>query len=172
MTMGRCDVCGFEFDRLHRADVRPRVTTATEAIVRLLADESSLCGERPSPERWSVIEYGAHVRDVLLTIRDRLVIGLVEDNPTFQSLYRDQRVDMGLYAADTAAAIIDELRAATAMFLRLFDAVAPDLLLRPVRYGHPDPQPRTLLWMGLQAVHESEHHLGDAKDNLARLSAR
>lgn len=39
-----------------------------------------------------------------------------------------------------------------------------------VQYGFPDPQTRTLLWMGLQAIHECEHHLGDIEEN-ARLLA-
>ena len=113
-----------------------------------------------------MIEYGAHVRDVLLTVRDRLVIGLVEENPGFKPLYREERISLGLYRADTVSAVAQELDSATSMFGRLFDAIDHQLLSRPVRYGFPDPVPRTLLWMGVQAVHETEHHHGDMKENL------
>jgi DNA-binding helix-hairpin-helix protein with protein kinase domain len=39
-----------------------------------------------------------------------------------------------------------------------------------VQYGFPEPAPRTLLWMGLQAIHEAEHHYGDVRENLAQVS--
>lgn len=58
-------------------------------MARTLCDASAPT-RRPSPDRWSANEYAAHVRDVLLTIRDRLVIGLVEDNPRFKPVYRDE----------------------------------------------------------------------------------
>jgi hypothetical protein len=104
---------------------------------------------------------------VFLTIRDRLVIGLVEDDPGFKPMYRDERVDRGLYASDTPADVANELDSAMAMFVRLFEAIDDGQLDRTVRYGFPDPQPRTLRWMGVQAVHESEHHHADIVENLA-----
>lgn len=167
--MDICDVCGFDFEVVGRDDVGPRVTTAVESIAALLTDEPKVCLVRPSEQRWSMLEYGAHVRDVLLTLRDRLVIGLVEDDPGFKPLYRDERIDLGLYSDDTLAAVAAELGAATSMFVRLFDAIEPELLSRSVQYGSPNPQPRTLLWMGLQAIHESEHHLTDIRENLQQV---
>lgn len=164
--MDMCDVCRFDFEAVGRDEVGPRVTTAVESIAALLTDEPKVCLVQPSEERWSMLEYGAHVRDVLLTIRDRLVIGLVEHDPEFKPLYRDERINLGLYSQDTPAAVVAELGAATAMFVRLFDTIEPELSSRPVQYGSPNPQPRTLLWMGLQAIHESEHHLTDIEENL------
>ena len=117
-----------------------------------------------------MIEYGAHVRDVFLTIRDRLVIGLVEHDPTFKPLYRNERIKLALYRADTPSAVAAELDAAAAMLVRLFDAIDPGSLSRSVQYGFPDPESRTLLWMGLQAIHEAEHHLGDVRDNLRQVA--
>lgn len=164
--MEPCDVCGFNFDTVGRADVADRVRAATAEISSLLTDHPEPSLERPSPERWSATEYAAHVRDVLLIMRDRLVIGLIEDDPGFKPLYRDERVALGLYARDTSVEIAAELGAAAAMFLRLFLAIDPQLLARPVQFGFPDPQTRTLLWMGLQAIHESEHHLVDIRHNM------
>lgn len=167
--MDVCDVCGFDFEKVGRDDVGPRVATAVESIAALLTDEPKVCHVRPSEQRWSMLEYGAHVRDVLLTIRDRLVIGLVEDDPGFNPMYRDERIDLGLYSDDSPAAVVPELDAAMSMFVRLFEAIEPKLLSRQVQYGSPNPQPRTLLWMGLQAIHESEHHLTDIRENLQQV---
>lgn len=163
--------CGFDFEGTDLSEIPDRAGRGVDEICRLLGKEPSAADSRPSDQRWSNVEYAAHVRDVFLTIRDRIVIGLVEDNPGFKSLYRDERVDLGLYRADTADDIVYELQAAQAMFVRLFTALPHEALERPVQYGWPKPTTRTLSWMGLQAVHESEHHLADIKENLRQLAS-
>ena len=167
--MDQCE-CGLRHDLVELDEIAGRTRFGVTAIAAQLVAEPDKALLRPSPQRWSMLEYGAHVRDVLLTIRDRLVIGLVEDNPGFKSLWRDERVDLGLYRTDTSAEVVKELEAASAMFLRLFAAIDPASLDREVQYGYPNPTTRTLQWMGQQAVHEVEHHLGDIQENLALLS--
>jgi hypothetical protein len=162
----RCEVCGFAWEAVGRDEIGPRVRAGTAEIAAAIVADPQRSAVRPTPQRWSATQYAAHVRDVLLTLRDRLVIGIVEDEPSFTPMYRDERVELGLYDVDTAAAVADELGAATAMFTRLFDAVDPALLSRTVQYGFPSPARRTLLWMGQQAVHEVEHHGGDIAENL------
>ena len=98
-------------------------------------------------------------------MRDRIVLGLIEDNPAFPSLLREERVELGLYATDTAEAVADELDAARAILVRLFSQIEPAALDRPVRYGNPNPISRTVGWMAKQAVHEIEHHLADIRHN-------
>ena len=65
---------------------------AATRIESLVESQPGVARLRPSARRWSNTEYAAHVRDALLTIRDRLVLGLIEEEPSFQSLYRDKRV--------------------------------------------------------------------------------
>jgi hypothetical protein len=115
--MERCEECGFAFEAAQRNEVGRRVTAAAQAIATALIDEPTRSMQRPTPERWSMTEYGAHVRDVLLTIRDRLVIGLVEHDPQFKPMYRDERISLGLYGADTPSAVAAELVAAASMFV-------------------------------------------------------
>jgi hypothetical protein len=162
----RCEVCGFAWALVSREAIASRVDEGTAAISGMLAGNPDRAGVRPSAERWSATQYAAHVRDVLMTLRDRFVVGLIEDVPTFTAMYRDERVTLGLYAADPVAAVAGELRAASAMFIRLFGAIDPAQLSREVMYGVPTPVRRTLLWMGQQAVHEVEHHGQDIADNL------
>lgn len=140
--MEQCEVCGFDFAALDRNHVRQRVSAAATRIESLVESLPGIAQQRPSADRWSNTEYAGHVRDVFLTIHDRLVLGLIEDEPRFQYLYRDERADMGLLGADTAAAVLPELHAAATMFTRLFDALEPEMLGRMVRYGNPDPVPR------------------------------
>lgn len=169
--MERCDGCGFVWEAVERDEIGPRAVAGAAAVTALLTSEPDRALLRPTPQRWSMVEYGAHVRDVLLTVRDRLVIGLVEDDPGFKPLYRDERVDLGLYRADTVADVAAEIGPAAAMFARLFEAIEPEALVRTVQYGFPAPATRTLLWMGQQAVHETEHHLHDMEEGRALVAA-
>ena len=159
-------MCGFAWESLARDEVGPRVDAGTAEIAASIVADPARSAIRPSAQRWSATQYAAHVRDVLHTLRDRLVIGIVEDNPSFKPMYRDERVDLGLYEAESADAVAGELRSASAMFTRLFEAIDPALLDRPVQYGFPSPAERSLLWMGQQAVHEVEHHGSDIAENL------
>ena len=57
-----------------------------------------------------MLEYGAHVRDVLLVLRDRFVVGVVADNPGFTPMYRDERVDLGMYGGEDAGGVGNRAR--------------------------------------------------------------
>jgi hypothetical protein len=149
-----------------REQVGRRIEAGTARIAELLGQAPDASAVRPSAQRWSAMEYAGHVRDVLTMLRDRLVVGLVEDDPSFKPMYRDERVDLGLYAADTIGVLAGDLATATSMFVRLFEAIDPQQLTRPVQYGFPNRAQRTLLWMGQQAVHEVEHHGDDIAENL------
>jgi DinB superfamily len=164
--MEKCEVCGFAWETVDRDEIGRRVDAGTARIAALIVADPARSAVRPTAQRWSATQYAAHVRDVLQTLRDRMVIGIVEDNPSFKPMYRDERVELGLYDPDPAEAVATELRAATAMFTRLFEAVDPRDLSRPVQYGYPSPVQRSLLWMGQQAVHEVEHHGDDIAENL------
>jgi hypothetical protein len=170
--METCEHCGFAWELVSASEIAPRLVAAAEALGSALAEHPQVAPDRPEPTRWSSIEYGAHLRDVLLTIRDRTVIGLVEDHPEFKPLYRDERIELGLYRDDDTEAVRAELGAAAAMLSRMVNLLDTAQLDRPVQYGFPAPMTRTVLWMGQQAVHESEHHLGDVLDNIRLLTDR
>ena len=169
--MESCDGCGFVWESVERGEIAGRATAAADAIAALTLADPGGALRRPSAERWSAVEYAAHVRDVLVTLRDRLVIGLVEDHPDFKPLYRDERIDLGLYRADTPDVVAAELVAVAGMFARLFEAVDPDQLARTVQFGYPTTASRSLLWVAQQAVHEAEHHLADVEENLSPTGA-
>jgi hypothetical protein len=144
-----------------RDEIGPRITTGTAAITALLRADPDHATERLEAGRWSRLEYGAHVRDVLLNVRDRFVVGLVEDHPEFKPLYRDHRVDLGLYRADTVPVVAAELDMAAGLFTRTFAQIDDAALQRTCAYSFPTVETRTLLWMGQQVVHEVEHHRAD-----------
>lgn len=164
--METCEVCGFVWDDVPDADVGSRLRVGSDVIARLLRNTPDVAKTRPTTGRWSMLEYGAHVRDVLLVLRDRFVVGVVTDNPPFTPMYRDERVDLGMYRAEDPVAMATELKVAAALLVRMIEALSPDQLDRTVQYGYPGPSTRTLRWMAAQAVHEVEHHRSDIEENL------
>jgi hypothetical protein len=165
-----CEVCGFEWDAIHASDVAPRLTSAAYGMGHVLGASEALVTQRPEPERWSALEYGAHVRDVMINVRDRIFVGLAEDNPVTKPMYRDLRIPF--YRAETQSEVADELAMAVALFLRTFTALNDQQLGRPLMYAYPREASRSVLWVAAQALHEAEHHLGDARENVTALSAR
>jgi hypothetical protein len=68
-------------------------------VLRSNADRMSV---RPSPDCWSGVEYACHVRDVCWNLRDRIVLGAVQDVPVPHGLHTDDRIALGLYARDVS----------------------------------------------------------------------
>jgi S-DNA-T family DNA segregation ATPase FtsK/SpoIIIE len=163
-----CPECGFVWADVPADEVGPRVVRGAGALAAALRDGSAdATARRPAPEVWSPLEYGAHVRDALMNLRDRVVVGLAEDTPSFKPLYRDLRVDAGLYRDDRSDVVATELELVAALFDRTFAVLDADQLARPVIYAYPSAEERTILWMGRQVVHEVEHHLADVTRGLA-----
>jgi hypothetical protein len=164
-----CPDCGFVWVHVPAGDVGTRVTTATRALAAALRTASpESAARRPAADVWSALEYGAHVRDVLTNLRDRVVVGLAEDTPSFKPLYRDLRVDAGLYRDEHPEVVAMELELAGELFARTIATLTDDQLARPVIYPYPADRTRTVLWMARQVVHEVEHHLGDVERDLGR----
>lgn len=159
----RCDECGFVYD-VEPDETATRIVAAASGIAALLDRYAATAAARPSDEHWSMVEYAAHVRDVLIIVRDRMVVGLVEHDPSFSPAYRDERLSLGLYAGDPPAEVAAEVRAAASMLARFVVRTPNDGRARPVRFGYPDPVERTVGWMGVHALHEAEHHLGDIRE--------
>jgi hypothetical protein len=165
-----CEVCGFEWDAIGAHEVVPRLTSAGYGFAHVLGAKESLVATRPEPDRWSALEYGAHVRDVIINIRDRVFVGLAEENPVTKPMYRELRIPF--YARETPASVGDGLAAAIGLFSRTFAGLAPSQLDRTLIYAYPRDTSRSILWVSAQALHEAEHHLGDVEENLRMLSGR
>ncbi|MHB1090378.1 MAG: hypothetical protein ACYC0U_04835, partial [Ilumatobacteraceae bacterium] len=82
-----CEVCGFVWDAIIPAQISVRINSAVTSFSHLLRDQPKHALVRPREGRWSAIEYGCHVRDVLFNLRDRIVLGAVEDNPQPKALH-------------------------------------------------------------------------------------
>jgi DinB superfamily len=166
----RCDVCGFTWSSVPATAIAARLDRAVDALIELVRSRDLDCTTRPASARWSILEYAGHVRDVLLTTRERMILASVEDTPVPAPMYREHRVDMGLYRFDTTSDVAAELATARDLFVKTFRSLPVGYLDRDIVSGYPVRATRTLQWTAAQALHECEHHLQDARENAERTS--
>ena len=121
-------------------------------------------GARPSADAWSPIEYGCHLRDVLLVQRERAILALVsEAPPSLAPMSRDERVDLEGYGASRADDVARQLRDAAALFTNVLDRLDDDRWSRTLVYHYPTSRERSLRWLAVHTRHEVHHHLGDVQ---------
>jgi hypothetical protein len=166
-----CSQCAFTWAALTRARCATRVSDAVEAFVDVIRRAGERAGTRPSEGRWSILEYGGHLRDVLLSVRERIVLASILDVPVGTPIFRDERVDLGFYAQDTASDVAVELQVATYLFLKTVATLPPNFEERGLIYSSRTPLEITIAGATLNALHECEHHLGDATENLRLLAS-
>ena len=164
--MERCEVCGFAWDAVDPEEVPDGVRAATSALADLLVDHGTRALDRTAPDRWSPVEYGCHVRDVLTNVRDRIILALVEDNPTPHSMFGTPRVDLGLYRLDEPAVTARDLVSAGDLFARTMECLPERAARRTMFYGWPRAATRPVDWVAAQVLHECRHHLDDVRSDL------
>jgi len=121
---------------------------------------------RPTAEVWSPLEYGCHYRDVLLAQRERVLLALVEERPTFASIYREQRVELARYNSEEVDTVVAEVEMAAELIAWVFEGLSSEQLARPCIYNYPEPRERTVEWLADHTLHEGEHHLRDIERQL------
>jgi S-DNA-T family DNA segregation ATPase FtsK/SpoIIIE len=164
--MTTCAECGFTYGVMARPDLVPGLRTAASACAAHLAADRPVLRVRPSPEQWSPLEYGCHVRDVLLMQRDRLYVALVEDEPSFKPMYREERVVFDRYNAQSPGVVADQIVMAAGLLSGAFDGLDDAQWVRPLIYGFPDPSRRDVEWVAHHSLHELVHHQADISDIL------
>jgi len=168
--MDHCAECGFDHGSLAIPDVPSTLRAAAERLAEdLVSGDDAAVHARPDPSTWSVIEYGCHVRDVLLVQRERILLALVENKPGFTSMYPDARVVNAHYDRESALEVGQELAVAANLAARVIGRLSPEQLDRRCIYMYPEPTERDLAWVVRNTVHEVVHHELDARGVRTRL---
>lgn len=164
--MDHCVRCGFDY-RLDAADgAGAAITAGADRLADLLTSADVDLRARRAPEQWSPLEYGFHVRDVLLVQRERVLAARRIDHPSFEPMGRDERVELDGYSEQDPAAVARQLRDAAAMLVNVFARLRPDEWERTVRYSYPVEMERSLRWVAEHTAHEVQHHLLDVREQL------
>jgi hypothetical protein len=128
----------------------------------VLGGDADALRRRPSADVWSPLEYACHVRDVFLTLRERVLLALWKPTPVFAPMGRDERVVLDRYVEQVPADVARQLTDAASMLAFLLEGLTAEQWGRTCIYGFPEPAERTVEWVAVHAVHEGEHHLADA----------
>ena len=154
-----------------RSEVTERIGRAVSSFVEVMKEAGAKAAVRPIPARWTILEYGGHLRDVLLSIRERVILASIVDVPTGTPIYRDERIDLGFYAEDTVKEVTSELEMAALLFSKTVTTLPVHFDTRELVYSSRTPLAVTISSTFSNAVHECEHHLLDASENLAIFNA-
>jgi hypothetical protein len=162
----RCPECGFSYDLAIAPAAGSLIAEGAATLADLLERGGPTIRRRPAPAVWSVLEYGCHVRDVLLVQRDRVYAARLVDRPQIHSMGRDERVDYDGYGTQEPADVARQLRDAAMLLANALARLDEDAWGRTLEYHYPEPKDRSLRWVAIHTLHEVRHHLGDVRAQL------
>jgi hypothetical protein len=163
-----CPECGFDARTLDRVEIAGATRRVAERFAELLAGNDMAVRARPTPEIWSALEYGAHVRDVFVVMLGRLRLMLREDEPTFANWDQDATAVDEHYETLDPAVVAPDLVAAAHVVADAYAAVADDQWAR--RGLRSDGSAFTVESLGRYMVHDPVHHVWDVEQGFDRLS--
>jgi DinB superfamily len=189
--MDRCEECGFEYDLSEARRVGQSIVEGIAEFAVILRARDVDVAARPQPSTWSPLEYGCHLRDVLLVQRERVLAARRADRPSFDPMGRDERVEHDGYAEQDPDDVARQLTDAAQMFANVLNRLGPDQMGpdqmgpdqmgtdqmgtdqmgtdewdRSVMYNYPQRSERSLRWVAVHTLHEIHHHLLDVRRQL------
>jgi hypothetical protein len=163
----RCRSCGFTFELGQAEEAGPLIVAGAHDLAGIMRSRKSpALAHRSDPSVWSPLEYGCHVRDVLLVQRERVLAARRTDCPSFEPMGRDERVAHDGYAGQRGDDVARQLEDAAGLLANVLTRLGPPDWERRVVYNYPDRQERSLRWVATHTAHEVHHHLGDVERQL------
>jgi hypothetical protein len=160
-VLGRpCPECGFDTQAFPREALPDMILANAAAWHHLLLSGDGAVGARPAPDRWSPLEYGCHVRDVLRLYDYRLDLMLTQDDPLFPNWDQDATAVAERYDQQDPATVAAELNQAAQTIASSFAAVTGDQWRRPG--NRSDGATFTVESFARYFIHDPIHHLYDA----------
>lgn len=152
-----CPECGFDTQGF-AVEAVPGMILANAAAWQdaLAAGEARA---RPEPGKWSPLEYGCHVRDVLRLYDQRLELMLSQDDPLFPNWDQDQTAIADRYAEQDPATVAAALRRAAFAIAGRFESVTGDQWRRTG--NRSDGARFTVETFARYFIHDPVHHLYD-----------
>ena len=166
----RCDTCGFDGAGFDDSGLLVALRSLGGEWQRQLDDAGPQLRVRPEPGTWSAIEYAAHSCDVTTLHAYGVKEALTRDEPTFPEVTDHQlNAVASTYADADPYAVIETLAQAAERLAHVAEDAGFDGWCRGLTVGATRSDVRRLLE---HALHDSQHHLGDVENGLAKLRAR
>jgi DinB superfamily len=158
-----CAECNFVYDLSLAAtagrDVEKRIGEVTMILVAAEVDVRS----RTRAEVWSPLEYGCHLRDVLLVQRERVLAARRVNGAVCTPMGREERVEHDGYGDQAPTDVARQLADAATLFSNVLARLAPKDWDLTVVYNYPETHERSLRWLAVHTVHDVQHHLLDIR---------
>ena len=153
-----CPECGFDTSLFAREDVAGMILANARAWYDVLTGPGEV-RIRPAPDRWSALEYGCHVRDVVRLYNERLQLMLTEDDPIFANWDQDATAVEDRYGEQDPIQVADDLTTAAEALAARFATVSGDQWQRT---GNRSDGPHfTVETFARYFMHDPVHHLYD-----------
>jgi hypothetical protein len=154
-----CPECGFDTRTVTRQSLPTLLRQIGANWHEVLCGQGVSAAIRSSPNQWSALEYGCHVRDVFRTFDDRLQMMLTVGSPTFPNWDQDATAIEDRYDRQAPAEVAVQLAAAADGLAQRFSEVEPDQWPRPGRRS--DGAEFSIETLGRYLAHDPVHHLYD-----------
>jgi hypothetical protein len=162
----RCSECGFVYDLGQSATVAQDIRQRSAEVAAVLRDHDADLRSRRQPGVWSPLEYGCHLRDMLLVQRERVLAARRRDRPDCLPSGRGERVVHDGYAEQKPEDVARQLTDATQLLSNVLDRLTTDDWDRTVIYHYPVTSDRSVRWVAVHTLHETHHHLLDIRRQL------
>lgn len=153
----RCPECGFVGSEVDVHQLPALVRQAAAPWAEVLARPTATT--RPSPQVWSPLEYGCHVRDVLLIFAERALMIREQDDPQFPNWDQDATAISERYGEQEPATVAEQLATAATVNAAVWEGVGAGEWSRPGRRSNGSVF--TLESLGRYFLHDLRHHLVD-----------
>jgi hypothetical protein len=146
-------------------------TIAPSSVARLLRENADSWDEvlrngpdvraRSRPDRWSPLEYGCHVRDVLILGNERIARMLNEDDPALDNWDQDATAIEKDYGSSDPTIVADQLVAAARLLSDRLDGVTGSDWDRMATRS--DGARFSVATFARYEIHDPVHHLMDVR---------
>ncbi len=163
-----CPECGFVAAEAELSSIGELLRRNAAAWQGVLAAEAEVVRHRRRPDRWSDLEYAAHVRDVNRLYLERLNLMLTEDDPLYPNWDQDATAVEEAYNDQDPSVVSAELGAAAGALADAFDGVDSAQACRKGRRS--DGAQFTVDSFARYLIHDPVHHLWDVTGQRAETS--
>jgi hypothetical protein len=164
-----CPQCGLNPAEMEPQTLGPRVVELADKWRTFLVEaDDRFLRHSPEPGVFSPLQYGAHVNGTLRVATERLELGLEQDAPTVP-MFNPGQDEWERYNELDAQQLSDQLEESASQVALILGRLDGTLWSRTVinDRGQYGIYTFTLVGIGRNVVHESHHHLLDAKGTLA-----
>lgn len=152
-----CTECGFDPASVQRSEVAGMIRDdAARWVPRLHTTGVEV---RTRPDRWSILEYGCHIRDVHRIFEHRVQLMLTEQDPQFPNWDQDATAIADDYGSQDPGTVATELYEAAGVVADTYDRVPADAWSR--RGLRSNGSEFTIATIAIYHLHDIVHHAHD-----------